>query len=89
MNHPAFAIGEWLVCPRCSVICDEPFRPLGCDASQPELGLGASLPESEDELPEIWRVEVAANCPECGIRLVASAVFEGRILRDFAPVNHA
>jgi hypothetical protein len=51
--------------------------------------LGDSLPESGAVLPGEWRVEVAATCPACGGHLVASAVFEGRVLLEFALVADA
>lgn len=89
MALPPFAIGEWLVCPRCGIICDAPFRPAGSAAIEPELVLGASLPESVAVQAGDWRVEVAANCTACRNHLVASAVFEGRTLREFLAVYPA
>jgi rubredoxin len=86
MTTPSFVLGEWLVCPQCGVICDAPFKSIGSDATEPELVLGASLPETEVAPEGEWRIEVTANCPACGTLLVASAVFEGRILREFAAV---
>jgi hypothetical protein len=81
---PAFSVGEWLVCPTCGTICDAPFRPTGSDAIEPELVLGAALPESEAIPPDGWRIEVTACCPACGGRIVAQAIFKGRTLSSFA-----
>jgi hypothetical protein len=83
MTLPHFAIGEWLVCPHCEIICDAPFRPAGSEAFEPELVLGASLPEASVVPSGNWRVEVAADGPACRNHLVASAVFEGHTLREF------
>ena len=83
MALPPFAIGEWLECPACGAICDAPFQPPGSDATEPELVLGASLPEKEAVPSGDWQVEVSARCPACGLHLRALAAFEGRTLREF------
>src|SRR5215813_7211913 len=81
MTTPNFAIGEWLVCAKCGLICDAPFRPEGSDATEPELVLGQSLPQFEPVPSGEWSTAVSACCPRCGVRLNAIAVFEGHTLR--------
>ena len=83
MTLPPFAIGEWLACPACGTVCDAPFQPPGSDATEPELVLGLSLPETDKVPSGNWCVEVSAECPACGLRLSALAEFEGRTLREF------
>jgi hypothetical protein len=89
MVLPPFAIGEWLLCPRCGIICDAPFRPAGSDASEPELILGSSFPEIDAVPSGDWRVEVGALCPVCGTHIAALAVFEGPIVREFIRAANA
>jgi hypothetical protein len=83
MALPPFAIGELLACPACGTVCDAPFQPLGSDATEPELVLGPSLPETDEVPSGDWCVEVSARCPACGLRLLALAAFDGRTLREF------
>src|SRR5262245_56327313 len=78
-----FAIGEWLVCPECGMVCDAPFQPEGSDATEPELVLGQSLPESQEVPGGEWHVMVAARCPRCRVCLSALAQFDSRTLREF------
>jgi hypothetical protein len=89
MALPLFAIGEWLVCSSCGIICDAPFLPPDSDATEPELVLGSALPESEVVPAGDWSVEVEARCPGCGARLRALAAFEGRTLRRFTQAAEA
>jgi len=89
MSIPAFSIGEWLVCISCGCICDAPFHPPGSEAYEPELVLGGTLPESARIPPSEWQTEVATACPGCGRQIRAQAVFRGRTLYAFTPINAA
>ena len=86
MRAAAFAIGEWLECPKCSFVCDAPFHPLGSSVAEPELVLGGMLPESEAVPQDQWQTEVAAACPRCGHLLRALAVFRGRTFYEFTAI---
>jgi hypothetical protein len=89
MTIPAFTIDEWLVCRKCGVTCDAPFLPVGCDAVEPELVLGTSLPESVVVPLGEWQTEVVAVCPACGHHLRARAVFHSRTLYAFTEIDAA
>ena len=86
---PQFAIGEWLVCPRCEVICDTPFRPVGSAAVEPELVLGWSLPAQAPVPTDRWQIEVEARCPRCEHRIVGIATFDERLLAEFSAASNA
>ena len=87
MTVPAFAIGEWLECPKCGVVCDTPFHPPGSSVEEPELVLGSTLPESAAVPKSEWQTEVATACPRCGHQLRAQAVFRGRTFYEFTPIT--
>jgi len=89
MNAPAFAIGEWLVCPKCGCTCDAPFHPPGSEVEEPELVLGSTLPDFAVVPPGEWQTKVVAACPRCGLELRAEAVFRGRTLHAFKPITTA
>ena len=89
MNTPAFSIDEWLTCPKCGCTCDAPFHPPGCEVEEPELVLGSALPQAVSVPDGEWQVEVTATCPRCGAELRAQAVFRGRGLYRFEPMDAA
>jgi hypothetical protein len=81
---PAFAIGEWLECPKCGLLCDAPFQPFGSDADEPELVLGSSLPESDavplvagrrrGQMPSVWHLYSCSRSLQCTLRSFAPEV---------------